>query len=525
MRLLLNFVLLFASTLSHAASNFEPSIPPGPLPVGFRVVQQYDFSRVFLNDYDSVTGRAITGEPARPIQTLVWYPSTRSGTAMRYGDYLQLTGSELDFVRSREEARASADSLIYREYVSESGPKQARLELDAAMRARRDALRESGKFPVVIYVPSVSAPAAENADLCEYLASHGYVVLASPSVGLRSKAMSVDLEGAETAAADVAFLISYARTLPNADTNLIAVMGYSWGGIANVLAAAKDSRIKALVNLDGSVRYYPDLMAAAKYAMPERATAPMLYIAARPMSIEDIAARGKPPASFLNDMKHADLYKLTMYAMEHFAFSSTYLRFAKDIRFNQYSREEVNRAYGSMMTYTKHFLDAYLKNDITARAVLGAAPLKNGMAAHAATMDVRLATAKPPSRERLAAELARQDFRNAHAVYTTMYGQENHAHLSETELNAWGYALLGNGAIGHAVELFRLTTQVYPNSANAFDSLAEAYTLSGDKNQAILNYRRSLNLDPKNDNARRQLQALEAAVQPSASERPNDKAS
>ena len=51
-------------------------------------------------------------------------------------------------------------------------------------------------------------------------------------------------------------------------------------------------------------------------------------------------------AELSNDVKYTDLYKLTMYPMQHFAFSSTYLRFAPDTMFDRYPRAEVNRAYG-----------------------------------------------------------------------------------------------------------------------------------------------------------------------------------
>ncbi|QNA89412.1 hypothetical protein G4G28_14710 [Massilia sp. Dwa41.01b] len=277
------------------------------------------------------------------------------------------------------------------------------------MRARRDAVAATGKrYPVVIYAPSISAPAAENADLCEFPASHGYIVLASPSVGLHDREMTNDLAGAETQAADIAFLVAHAHGLPDADTDRIAVAGYSWGGLANVLAASRDSRIKALVNLDGSVRYYADVVAAASYLKPENLRAPLLYVAARPMSSEELAARGKPVSRFLDEVKHADVYKLTMFPMEHFAFSSTYLRFASDARFNQYTRDEVIRAHGWTLDYVRRFLDAYLKDDAPARAYLAATPLANGLPAHAATMERRLATAPPASREQFAAQLARQ---------------------------------------------------------------------------------------------------------------------
>lgn len=527
MRLLLCLVLSFACACSAAAPAFQPGLAPGPMPVGLKVVHQYDFSRDFQGGIDPVTGRPIEGEPSRPVQTLVWYPagSATSGAAMRYGDYLQLTGTELRFERTAAEARAAADAFIRGEYVSESGPEQARQVLEAPVRARRDAAASKGRFPVVIYAPSLSAPAAENSDLCEYLASHGYIVIASPSVGRRSRAMPIDLDGAQTQADDIAFLVAYARTLPYADSSRIAIAGYSWGGLANLLAASRDSRIKALVTLDGSVRSYPELVTAAKYVTPERATAPMLFVAGRPAAAEDLAGSGKSAGSFLDEMKHADFYKLTMFPMEHFAFSSTYLRFASQARFNQYARPEVNRAYGWTLNYVRRFLDAYLKDDRAARAVLDAPLSAQGIPAHAATMEVRLAAAAPPSRERLAAALARQDFRDALAVYRAMYGKADQPGLPESELNAWGYALLQGGEAGPARAIFTLATELYPASANAHDSLAEACERSGDKAGAIRHYRRASALAPNSENARKRLQALGAADVPSDSAARPDQAS
>ncbi len=63
-------------------------------------------------------------------------------------------------------------------------------------------------FPVVIYAPAQFS--WENADLCEYLASHGYIVIAGSALGATS-----DLAGANVQARDIAFLLAYAHTLPN----------------------------------------------------------------------------------------------------------------------------------------------------------------------------------------------------------------------------------------------------------------------------------------------------------------------
>lgn len=65
------------------------------------------------------------------------------------------------------------------------------------------------------------------------------------------------------------------------------------------------------------------------------------------------------------------------------------------------------------------------------------------------------------------------------------------------------------GDLKEAVEVFKLNVALYPTSANTYDSLAEAYELSGEKALAIANYRRSLELDPQNTNAAEHLAKLE----------------
>ena len=69
---------------------------------------------------------------------------------------------------------------------------------------------EAGKraLSVLIYAPSDSSVSWENADLCEYLASHGYVVLASPSMGVSTRDMTDDLDGINAQARDISFLIT-----------------------------------------------------------------------------------------------------------------------------------------------------------------------------------------------------------------------------------------------------------------------------------------------------------------------------
>jgi len=79
---------------------------------------------------------------------------------------------------------------------------------------------------------------------------------------------------------------------------------------------------------------------------------------------------------------------------------------------------------------------------------------------------------------------------------------------SQADTNALGYQLLGRGQTEAAIRVFRLNAETYPRSANAVDSLAEAYLAGGDRTRAAAEYRRLLALDPKNRTARYELARL-----------------
>jgi tetratricopeptide (TPR) repeat protein len=81
--------------------------------------------------------------------------------------------------------------------------------------------------------------------------------------------------------------------------------------------------------------------------------------------------------------------------------------------------------------------------------------------------------------------------------------------FSERELNVLGYELLGAGRVKEAVEIFKLNVEAYPQAFNTYDSLAEAYAAQGERELAIKNYRRSLELNPQNTNAADRLKELE----------------
>lgn len=81
--------------------------------------------------------------------------------------------------------------------------------------------------------------------------------------------------------------------------------------------------------------------------------------------------------------------------------------------------------------------------------------------------------------------------------------------FKESQLNNLGYQLLQTGKMNEAIEVLKLNIESYPNSANAFDSMGEACMIADKNELAIENYKKSLELNPENENARQMLEKLQ----------------
>lgn len=81
--------------------------------------------------------------------------------------------------------------------------------------------------------------------------------------------------------------------------------------------------------------------------------------------------------------------------------------------------------------------------------------------------------------------------------------------FDENHLNGLGYDLM-NERLEDAITIFELNVAAYPHSFNPYDSLAEAYMNQGATEKAILNYAKSLELNPDNRNAAAMLEKLRA---------------
>lgn len=117
---------------------------------------------------------------------------------------------------------------------------------------------------------------------------------------------------------------------------------------------------------------------------------------------------------------------------------------------------------------------------------------------------------QPPSVQReneFLALVGRGDLDAAIELYEDESDRRGAQMLPEQAINTLGYQYLRRQP-QTALRVFQLNTELHPESANVWDSLAEAYMTVGDNAHAIEFYEKALSMDPTNDGARERLAEL-----------------
>ncbi|MGI8640477.1 MAG: tetratricopeptide repeat protein [Pyrinomonadaceae bacterium] len=113
--------------------------------------------------------------------------------------------------------------------------------------------------------------------------------------------------------------------------------------------------------------------------------------------------------------------------------------------------------------------------------------------------------------EMLMEMLSKNDVASAIKLYRAFKSDSVNLYVNtESSINSLGYRLIGMNRLNQAIEIFKLNVESYPQSANVYDSLAEAYMKNGNKELAIKSYEKSLELNPLSASAVEALKILRA---------------
>ena len=497
---------LFNYACSYAQVSLQAiNLNPGRYVAGFRHYLIHDSSRTYkrAGDWNNIS------QP-RPIPVSVWYPSGNvthktPGTVM---DYLRI-------LKEEEEWEHLPDEKIL-DWFSYSNTPENKLHLKESTRAFNRTSPATGKFPLIVYAPSFQASSIENFALCEYLASYGYVVISSPSRGTENKFMGAGTEkDMETQARDIEFLISEGSQYPQVDQNKIATMGFSFGGLSHVLSQMRNAKIKAIVSLDGSIKYQYATLKKSPFVSIGKVDVPFLHMAQKDIPAKVLAEDKIDSAlnyrfEFYDELLHSTAFSLKFHNLTHSYFSTLGVLFQSRDRRQDKTNMEIMESYRWMAVYALNFLEAYIKEDKKAMAFLENDPAMNGIPHGIISKRQKPAKAKKLTFEDFNNLALNKSYMGLDVLCDSLLIADPQFKFEEGKLNNLGLQLLFNrNTSSHGIAVLNLATRLYPQSANLFDSLGEAYLFTGQKALARKAFKTSLDLDKQNQNAIQRLSELD----------------
>ncbi len=491
--------------LSGQTSLQEIALSKGSFNVGFHHFQAYDSTRTYKRVFDWNNKSA-----PRPIPVSLWYPAKmnlENLEPVKVLDYFEILKEEEEWEYLPNEY------LLNWFYYPNSAANQNHLQEQAAAYAQFEPA--DGRFPIVVYAPSYQASSIENFALCEFLASHGYIVISSPSRGTENRLLEGGtVKDMETQARDVEFLVKEAGKLQNADFNRIAALGFSFGGMANMLAQMRNKNIKAVISLDGSERYQYTTLKKSPFFNIAKVDVPFIHMAQKDipeqvLKEDNIRAELNYKFELYDSIFNSDAFQLKFHNLTHSHFSTLGVLFEPRDERQDKSDLEIMESYRLVSEYTLNFLNAFLKDDMKALHFLENEPSDNGVEKGLITKQFKKKKDIPMNFQDFNELAAIQNNENLNELYKSILKKNPLIELSEGNLNNVGLQLVFNPqTTTQGIEVFLFATSMYPNSANLFDSLAEAYLFKGNKDKAIENFKKSLKLDSQNQNAIDRLKQL-----------------
>lgn len=323
----------------------------GPFAVGFSVLSSVDSSRRMSNGQ------------YRPVQIGVWYPAQLSKEKMAYRNYVALSANESDFHSTTDAERDDAIKAFKEFGISVGTPEKAMEQwISMGMYASFNAVQQAGKYPIVIVAQGNYQSSADQAFLCEYVASHGFVVATSPSpTRIVGPIRSNDdvLPTAMDQDADMNFILSKIISNFHGDQRNIAVIAHSFGARSALVFIQQHPEVKAFVSLDGGIgnaigKEWIEKFSAFK---PQSIHTPILHFYQNIDSAVVI-----PDFEILKSLKNSQCTLILVNNMHHYYFSSVGFVAGAISDFSKNFDPDLTFKCQSYAYYTLQFLERHMMN-------------------------------------------------------------------------------------------------------------------------------------------------------------------
>jgi pimeloyl-ACP methyl ester carboxylesterase len=530
-------VILFGAR--NAGADSPPlwgRLSPGPYAVGFRSTWELDYSRTYNTTFDDKTTYA-PGKAPRPVLVNVWYPAERSGDArlMPHGGYFEIGSDDARLgklaAKLAEYARGVLRTELFGKSAAELSERERRLLerlLATPTACTRGAKPLDRKGPVLIYHCGAGSSFEDNSVLCEFLASHGYVVIGSAFQQAAGTTFNID--GGEGSAREMAFLIGYASRLPYADWGHVAIAGHSAGAQASLVYASRGSTpVDAVVSLDTTQDYesladhgWTEFVPVVLSSSPNM-TMPILFAANAHAIFElaDALVGSERDLLTFKDLHHNDFISQGLFKRMLESWSD---QAGKDIPRPPTLAGSPQASYESLCEYILAFLDTRLRGDLTRHAALDAKFSLNTIgsslphvehiaAGVKAAPPYRDTAGKPPEPRQLRGLLKDRGLEATIVILKAAHQKSPDAPVFHTGFGiALIYELLEKGRKSDAVAFHQLYRSFDSDFRRPFFYVGKSYLGHGMKTRARDFLEKAVALDPGDPEAAEQLKAVDGAL-------------
>lgn len=489
-------VFLLLTTFSHnidilaQTPSLWGELKPGPYAIGFKTVEKYDYSRVFRakNDY---YGKPLSGERARPIQICIWYPAkiTDEASEMTYSEYVFPYPEDNRFIDIISELQNR--EIYYLHYITGNDQGLVVDLMSVEMAAFRNAPAHEDTFPLIIYHSDLQRSYCENTVMFEYLASHGFVVATTHSLGTSSINPDDNLSSLESQIRDKEFVISCLHDYPYVDNNKMGVLGFSQGGLAAIIMQMRNSDVNAVVSLEGWFVLENRIRFARQcpFFSAIRMNVPLLHVCGQQEELLDL--------SLFDSLKYSNRYSLKLKNFHGTDFTH-YSMFPIPVPDSIGSLPDLKRqGYEIICRYVLNFFNAQLNSNEKALEFINSSPGDHGFDPDFLVLNLLPRKDLPPTEEQFMSIIEEYGVDKAKELYEKFKKLDpEYIFFRESALNILGYQFLHTGRISEAIAIFKMNADAYPNSANTWDSLAEAFMANSDNKLAIKYYKKALETLP-----------------------------
>jgi len=476
MRPLFIFFLAVAINTSAQTNLIYENLPVGKYAVGFKIFTLTDPSRITKPEFNYL-GEKIEGDRRKKITVHLWYPAKNGADAppLTYAEYCYsslLTSTNDTISNEQKEAEINRARIAVENWFGKTTDEAWQKLVTTKMLAQRGAVEIEEKFPLLIGMLRPLSTTITN----ELLASNGYVVAM-----IKAENRSSFAEAALSDIPDMRFVIVELQNNKNIDNDRTGTFGFSGSGFSQVLFSMNEYRIKAVADIESGI-YMDELFqafSASNYYQPGKLRAPFLHIFSR-----DLSKQEKFIDDFYDKTKFTKRFRLILNqgALHHWDFASEGYTSCAVLHMRGEQGQNIERSFKIASLYLINFFNAGLKNDGEATKFLTGKPgiehVQDSLWAFTA-----LQASKPtPDRDEFEYIIRTKGIDEALAIVKTTIKKDTTSNIMKWfMLNSLGYSFLAEEKYKEAVGVFKLNTELHPDDPNLFDSLAEGYERSGDK--------------------------------------------